>query len=69
MFPGRVQALEAELVGILEAIRWSAEFQENTICIESDSLCSVQAIKGQDHNQLEAGLLIDQCRYLLKIRD
>ncbi|XP_074359593.1 uncharacterized protein LOC141699337 [Apium graveolens] len=68
-FAGRVQALEAELVGILEAIKWSAEFQGNTICIESDSLCSVQAIKGQDQNQLETGLLIDQCRELLKSRD
>lgn len=68
-FSGRVQALEAELVGILEAIRWSVEFQGNTICIESDSLCSVQAIRGQDHNQLEAGLLIDQCRDFLRNRE
>lgn len=68
-FNGRVQVLEAELVGILEAIRWSAEFQRHTITIESDSLCSVQAIKGRDQNQLEAGLLVDQCRDMLKSRE
>lgn len=67
-FAGQISILEAELVGNWEALNWSAEFQEQKISIESDSLLNVQAIKGNIQNLLEEGLLIDQCRSLLNSR-
>lgn len=50
--------LEAKLVGILKALTWSAEFQEQVIVIESDSLLGVQVINMAKQNQLEVGDLI-----------
>lgn len=58
-FVGRVDVQEAELVGILEALKWSSKFQGSLINMESDSLLSVQAIKGSTQNFLETGLLVD----------
>lgn len=63
--PGKVTVLEAELVGVLEALLWSAAFQEQTAVIESDSLLSVQAINKDKQNQLEIGDLVAQCRSIL----
>lgn len=37
-FAGKVEVLEPELVGIQEALKWTAEFQDQIVCIESDSL-------------------------------
>lgn len=52
-FAGRVEVLEAELVGIAEALKWCSGFGGHTICLESDSLLSVQAIKGGVQNRLK----------------
>lgn len=41
-FAGQAWVLEAELVGILEALKRSAEFQEQKISVESDSLVSTK---------------------------
>lgn len=49
-FAGQISILEAELVGILEALKWSAEFQEQKISIQSDSLLSVQVINDSIKN-------------------
>lgn len=64
-FAGCATVFEAELVGILEALKWSAVFNEQKIYVESDSLLSVQAIRNNMQNLLEEGLLIDQCRSIL----
>lgn len=37
-FAGRVGVLEAELVGIQEALKWTAEFQDQNFYVEGDSL-------------------------------
>lgn len=64
-FPGSVSVLEAELVGILAALQWCAEFGDQVCYIESDSLLGVQAIKGRNQNNFEEGFLIEQCRMLI----
>lgn len=64
-FVGRVEVLEAELIGIYEALKWCSNCSDSRISVESDSLLSVQAIKGAVQNRLEAGTVIDQCRGLL----
>lgn len=58
-FAGRVEVMEAELVGIFEALKWCSAFGGHTICVESDSLLSVQAIKGGVQNRLEVGAMIE----------
>ena len=68
-FAGKVDVLEAELVGILEALIWTSAFSGYMIIIESDSLLSVKAIQGNNQNQLEAGMLVDQCRDILRTRE
>ena len=55
-------------MGILEARKWTSAFSGYKITIESDSLLSVKAIQGNIQNQLEAGILVDQCRDILKDR-
>lgn len=67
-FAGRVEVLEAEMVGIAEALKWTADYSGQSFCIESDSLLSVQAIKGEHQNLLEVGVLIDYCRTLISSR-
>ena len=68
-FAGKVEVLEAELVGILEALRWTSEIKGQTIVVESDSLLSVQAINGKVHNELEVGVLIEKCHAILRSRE
>ena len=68
-FAGKVDVLEAELMGILEALKWISAFSGYKITIESDSLLSVKAIQGNIQNQLEAGILVDQCRDILRDRE
>lgn len=63
-FAGRVEVLEAEFVEIFEALKWCSAFGGYTICVESDSLLIVQAIKGKVQNPLEAEVMTEQCRFL-----
>ena len=67
-FAGKIDVLEAELMGILEALKWISALSGYKITIESDSLLSVKAIQGNIQNQLEAGMLVDQCRDILRVR-
>lgn len=64
-FAGEVNVVEAELVRILEALKWTDEFHGQGFIVESDSLLSVQAVKGSRQNFLEAGVLIEHCRTIL----
>lgn len=59
-FAGQVSVMEAEMVGILEALLWINVLPDKPITVESDSLLNVQAINKMEHNQLEVGHLIDQ---------
>lgn len=64
-FAGEISVLEAEMVGILEALRWVQEWPGRHIVIESDSILSVNAIQKAACNYLELGDLIRQCRVIL----
>lgn len=64
-FAGHVDVLEAELVGILEALHWSKSFAGRIGKIESDSQQGVRAINSKLHNHLEVGHVVDQCRLLV----
>lgn len=63
---GIVSVLEAELVGIWEAILWTQEISEGPIIIESDSLLSVKAINHGHDYVLEIGDLVQQCQEKLR---
>lgn len=67
-FAGSISVLEAEMVGILEALKWLQDFPEHNILEESNSMLSVAAINRGDKNQLEIGDLIEQCRVILHNR-
>lgn len=64
-FAGRVAVLEAELVGILEALLWSEELAVRNVKVESDSMLGVKAINKPGTNYLELGDLVRQCRSIL----
>lgn len=42
-FAGHVSVLEAELMGILEALRWSGDISGRMVAVESDSQLSVKS--------------------------
>lgn len=64
-FAGHVSILEAELVGILEALKWVQELAYQEVIIESDSMLSVAAINKNVQNLLELGNLINQCHAII----
>lgn len=65
-FAGQVSVMEAEMMGIREALLWINDLPEKPFTVESDSLQSVQAINRMEHNQLEVGHLIDHCCSILR---
>lgn len=64
-FEGAVSVMEAESIGVLEAIGWSEDFADQHVIVETDSLLVVKALKEPGRFKLELGHIIDQCRYLL----
>lgn len=64
-FAGQVSVMEAEMVGILEALLWINVLPDKPITVWSQIHC-VQAINKMKHNQLEVGHLIDQCCSILR---
>lgn len=65
---GKVSVLEAESVGVLEALLWSVTFPNIPITIESDSLLTVSAVKKDAEHYLELGQIFRQCREILASR-
>ncbi|XP_074362740.1 uncharacterized protein LOC141703020 [Apium graveolens] len=59
-------ALEAEVLGIREALSWVKSMDGRKVTVESDSLVAVNAINGQNKFLLEVGHIIDHCRLLLQ---
>lgn len=58
-FAGRVSVFKAELMGNLEALRWSNNISGHTVAVESDSQLSVRAINSTMPNHLEEGNLVE----------
>ncbi|XP_074323179.1 uncharacterized protein LOC141660115 [Apium graveolens] len=67
-FAGVVPVVEAEAIAILEATRWASLLDLQHVDVESDSLISVQAINKTSENYLEAGVVFQECRDVLRAR-
>lgn len=65
-FPNTADVLEAELIGVKEALAWILSRGEGRVMVETDSKLSVEAIKGKRKYVLEVGHTIDQCQVLLQ---
>ena len=63
-FWGEVSIVEAEAIGVREALSWIKELQkkDNEILVESDSQLTVNAIQSQSMNYLEIGEIIESCK-------
>lgn len=68
-FSGEVLVVEAEMIGILEALSWANDSIPGRVIVESDSLISVQAVQQDKENLLEVGDITQQCRDLLQSND
>lgn len=64
----RVSILEAEAVGIKEALSWVATKDMSHVSIESDSLVAVQAIEKGSYYRSEVGHVFQTCRLELPAR-
>ena len=65
-FAESVPVMEAELIGIAEALKWIVEVPSTMqVTLESDSLLSINAIKNSTSNLLEMGNVISFCREFL----
>ena len=62
---GSVSVLEAETVGILEALQWLEKIPGQVSVVESDSLMSVNAVNKQNQNRMELGNIVEQCRSIM----
>lgn len=65
-FPGCLSVLEAEEVGILEALMWTESFLAQSIIVESDAQQGINAINGMVVNLLEQGDVVKHCRSILE---
>lgn len=59
---GSVTLLEAEVVGVHEALCWLGEFTMNQVDVESDSLIVVNALQKNNIIYSEVGNVLDSCR-------
>lgn len=57
--------MEAETIGINEAMSWVIERTNAPVCIKSDSLSAVQAINGGSTIMLEIDHIFYECRQKL----
>ncbi|XP_074335978.1 uncharacterized protein LOC141673144 [Apium graveolens] len=55
-FAGTVLVMEAEAIAVREAIRWIISMGMDNVDIESDSLCTVNAVNSGTDNLLEVGV-------------
>lgn len=63
--PGTV--LEAESIGVKEALSWMQSREDNRVIVETDSKLTVDAINSQKQYLLEVGHIIDQCSSILHL--
>lgn len=64
-FQMSVSVLEAEAIGINEALSWVMDKTDAPVCVETDSLSTVQAITKGNVYKLELGHIFDECRQKL----
>lgn len=64
--PCPTTVMEAECLGIREALSWVKVMNCRKVQVESDSLDSIRALRGENVSLLEVGHIIDHCKMLLK---
>ncbi|XP_074352876.1 uncharacterized protein LOC141692031 [Apium graveolens] len=66
-FAGQVTVMEAEAMGVREALSWVKDLnkQEEKVLIESDAQLVVKHVLGNSTNLLEVGGILDDCKVLL----
>lgn len=65
---GHVSVLEAESVGVLEALLWSKEFPDKHVDVESDSMLTVCAVNKSTVQYTKLGQIFQHARELLTER-
>lgn len=64
--PRLATVLEAESIGVREALSWLMEDANRNVTVKTDSLLVVRALKGGTVNLLEVGSVLEHCRLLLR---
>lgn len=64
-FHQAADVFEAECIGMKEALSWVLNQENKKATVETDSMLTIEAIKGQRENMLEVGHVIDQCKSML----
>ncbi|XP_074327369.1 uncharacterized protein LOC141665289 [Apium graveolens] len=66
-YSGEVSVVEAETIGVREALSWIKELrmQDEEITVESDSHITVNAIQKICTNYLEVGEIVEECKQIL----
>lgn len=67
-FSGKVIVLEAEAVGMREALIWANELPCQPIIliiVESDSQLVINALQRNKLNHLEVGIVLEECQAVL----
>lgn len=59
--------VEAECIGVREALSWVMIRQEKRVVVETDSLLTVAAIQSAKRNMLKVGHVVDQCKAMLEV--
>ena len=62
-------ALEAEAVGMKEALVWASMFPDRPVVVESDAQVVVNAIQRHTLNHLEVGIVLQECQAVLSGRN
>ncbi|XP_074368461.1 uncharacterized protein LOC141708634 [Apium graveolens] len=65
--PYPATVLEAESMGVREALSWVMSRQERRVIVETDSLLTVRAVLGKQEYALEIGHVIEHCKLLLQL--
>lgn len=64
-----MSVLEAEAVGLLEALSWVPEITALPLVVEIDALLVVSAIRKKQRNHLEVGHVLEECSSILARRN
>lgn len=64
--PRPATVLEAESIGVREALSWTIQCGETQGIIETDSLLKVRALHGRKRYLVEVGHVFEDCKGLLK---
>ena len=64
--PCPATVMEAESIGVKEALSWAIQRGDDCVIIESDSLLTVRALQGNKSYLLEVGHVVEQCKLLLQ---